>query len=66
MSTGLWFSTRCRHCAEPAPALEQVNAGHADGCVSSWVGACPACGRHFVVTASIAQASGRGVPGQKR
>lgn len=61
----LWLSACCRHC-DHAPALEQVNAGHTDGCRSMWVGACPACRRTYVVTASIAQASGRGVPGQKR
>ena len=66
MSGGLWFSTRCRHCADPAPALEQVNAGHADGCRSTWVGECPKCQRQFVITADIAQVAGRGVPAMRR
>lgn len=65
MSAGLWFSTCCRHCTDPQP-LREVQSGHADGARSMWVGQCPACGRQYVVTASIAQAAGRGVPGQKR
>ena len=64
MSDGLWFSTACRHCPDPQP-LDEVNAGHADGARSTWVGACPNCGRHFAVIASIAMVSGRGVRGVK-
>lgn len=59
--SGLWFGTCCRHCDPPEP-LHEVNPGHADGARSTWVGRCARCGRHFVVTASIAQVSGRGVP----
>ena len=55
MTAGLWFSACCRSCADPQP-LREVNAGHADGARSTWAGRCPACGRTWVVTASIAQA----------
>lgn len=63
--TGLWFSTHCRHCTDPQPLVE-VNAGHADGARSTWVGKCPTCRREYVVQASIAQVAGRGVPAMQR
>ena len=63
--TGLWFSANCRHCVDPRPLVE-VQAGHADGARSIWIGACAGCGRQYAVTASIAQVSGRGVPGGRR
>lgn len=64
--TGLWFSTACRHCPDPAPALQQINPGHADGARSTWVGRCPTCRRDYVITADIAQVAGRGVPAMRR
>lgn len=59
--TGLWLGTACRHC-EPPELLHQINPGHADGVRATWVGKCGRCGREYVVTASIAQVKGRGVP----
>ena len=53
---GLWLSTHCRHCGG---WLREVNAGHADGCRSLWVGACTNCGRNWMVRADIAQVPSR-------
>ena len=61
--TGLWFGASCRHCS-PAEPLHEINPGHADGVRATWAGKCGRCGREYVVTASIAQVRGRGVPGR--
>ena len=57
MSAGLWFSTCCEACGSE---LRQVNAGHADGCRSLWIGACVSCQRQWVVTADICPVPSRG------
>lgn len=46
----LTVSTTCRHCAG---TLTQVNAGHADGAVSSWVGRCTNCRYQWVIRATM-------------
>lgn len=62
--TGLWFSARCRYCPDPQPLVE-VNAGHADGARSYWVGACVRCRRQWVVQASICPVPSRGTEGHR-
>lgn len=57
MVDALTLDVACRHCASP---LRQVNTGAADGVLSSWVGSCVACRRHYVVTAEIVRVPSRG------
>lgn len=50
-------SVACRHCGGE---LAQVNAGHADGARSTWVGACTCCRQQWVVVAQMCPVPSRG------
>lgn len=57
MVDALTVSVSCHTCGSP---LRAVNEGAADGRLSSWVGSCVACRRHYVVTAEIVRVPSRG------
>lgn len=50
MSSGLWFSARCRGCGD---LLHQINAGSCDGVRSSWVGKCVTCRKEYAVVVEL-------------
>jgi hypothetical protein len=60
---GLWVGATCRSCGG---VLTEVNAGHADGRRSLWVGACVDCRRQWVVTADICEVPSRGRYGRNQ
>lgn len=41
--------------------LSEVNAGHADGATSSWVGKCERCNREYAVVAEMVPVPSRGL-----
>lgn len=60
--TVLSFTAGCRDCGG---ALAEVNAGHTDGCRTTWVGACRRCSNQFAIVADITPIRSRGTGGHR-